>query len=255
MLSLAELQSAFCDVSLGGDTSILSDVIIPDGFAPEQRLQVHCNNTTILLTEALVTTYRIVHELVGEDFFTQVARQFIRAHPPATPCLFEYGAGFSELLRSLPALSEIAYIADVAQLEWQWNSAFFAEEAAPLSVEILAAISPEELEGHQLHPHPTTRLVTSAYPIKQIWDMHQDGADPDAGVNLDDGSEAVLIVRPHAEVELHLLSTNADILASCLISGATIGEAFGVLETTEDAAHLPVLFAELIATNMFDKIR
>ena len=255
MLSLAELQSKFSDVSLGADGGILSGVVIGDGFAPEQRLQIHRNNTTILLTEALAATFRIVHELVGEEFFAQMARAFVRIHPPTSPCLFEYGQGFPAFLQSLAALSEMPYVADVAELEWQWNSALFAAEAKPLMAEALAAVPPEELAGHHLRPHPSVRFVTSPYPIKKIWDMHQPDADPDMGVDLNDGGEAVLIVRPHADVSIHKLSPNAYVMASRLAEDATLAEAFAMLEGVESAEHLPLIFAELIATGMFEKIQ
>ncbi|MEG3617184.1 DNA-binding domain-containing protein [Magnetovibrio sp. PR-2] len=255
MLSLAELQSTFSDISLGADAGALSGVIIGDGFTPEQRLQIHRNNTTILLAEALAATFHIVHELVGEDFFTQVARSFVRTHPPTSPCLFEYGQGFPAFLQSLPQLSDMAYVADVAELEWQANAAFHASEAKPLVAEDLAAIPPEELALHHLRPHPSVRFVSSAFPIKQIWDMHQDGADPDLGVNLDDGGDAILIVRPHAEVNIHALSPNAYILASRLADGVIVGQAFAILEGVESVETLPLIFAELIATGMFEKIQ
>ena len=255
MLSLAELQSKFSDVSLGADGGVLSNVIIGDGFQPEQRLQIHRNNTTILLTEALAATFHIVHELVGEEFFAQMARAFVRIHPPTSPCLFEYGQGFPAFLQSLAALSEMPYVADVAELEWQWNSALFAAEAKPLTAEALAAIPPEELAGHHLRPHPSVRFVTSPYPIKKIWDMHQPDADPDMGVDLNDGGDAVLIVRPHADVGIHQLSLNAYVMASRLAEGATLAEAFAILEGVESAEHLPLIFAELIATGMFEKIQ
>lgn len=255
MLSLAELQSKFSDVSLGADGEVLSGVIIGDGFAPEQRLQIHRNNTTILLTEALGATFHIVKELVGEEFFTQVARSFVRTQPPTSPCLFEYGQGFPSFLQSLPALSAMAYIADVAELEWQWNSALNAAEAQPLVAEDLAVLPAEELAEHSLRPHPSTRFVTSTYPIQQIWDMHQDGADPDQGVDLDDGGDALLIVRPHADVAIHSLPPNAFVFASRLADGATIGEAFGALDGIETPENLSVYFAELIAAGMFEKIQ
>ena len=148
-----------------------------------------------------------------------------------------------------------AYIADVAALEWQWNSALNAAEAQPLVAEDLAALPAEELAEHCLRPHPSTRFVTSTYPIQQIWDMHQDGADPDAGVDLDDGGDALLIVRPYADVMIHSLSPNAFVFASRLANGATIGEAFGALDGIETPENLSVYFAKLIAAGMFEKIQ
>jgi len=230
MPSLSKLQTAVRDVSLGGDASALVADIIGDGFAPQQRLNIHRNNTTILLGEALAATYSVTHKLVGDDFFEAVARLFVRAQPPRSPCLFEYGEGFGDFLATLPAAADLPYLPDVARLEWMWNAAFHAADVTPLTSSDLAFVDADAYGDLIFSPHPSLRLISSAYPIKEIWDVNQDGADPNATVNLDEGPQALAVLRPKASVEMIELSPGGFVLAQSLMNGATLEDAFAAAQ-------------------------
>jgi len=226
MLSLAELQSAMRDVSLGGDAGCLADVIVADGFSHTERLNIHRNNTTILLSEALGATFSVVKKLVGEEFFDAVARHYIRAHPPQNPCLFEYGVGFPDYLSSLPQVAELTYLPDVAQLEWLWNAAFHAAEARVLTSADLAPLNPDDYGKLVFTPHPSLRLMRSDFPIKEIWDLNQCGVDDDATVSLDEGGQALTVLRPNIMVEMIELSPGGFVLAKQLADGISLEDAF-----------------------------
>lgn len=225
MLPLADLQSAMRDAALGGDMDRLSGVIVEDGFSHTERLSIHRGNTTILLTEALAATFKVVHKLVGEDFFEAVARLYIRAHPPRNPCLFEYGHDFPAYLAGLPQLDGFPYMADVARLEWAWNEAFHAAEAPVLSAANLAAVDPDDYAQLTFTPHPALHLIASPYPIKEIWAVNQCGANDDAIVDLDEGAQALAVVRPKAHVEFLELSEPGLALTEYLIAGERLGNA------------------------------
>lgn len=226
MLALAELQSALGSVSLGGDATKLVPAIIGDGFQAEQRLGIHRNNTTILLCEVLATTYPVVKKLVGDDFFDAVARVYVRAHPPTSPCLFEYGGGFGAYLATVPAVAELPYLADVAQLEWAGNESFYACDADPLSASALAGVAPEAYGDLIFTPHPSLRLVSSAYPIKEIWDVNQCGADLDARVDLNEGAQRLAVLRAKTSVTFIELSGGGFEMTARLRAGERLEDAF-----------------------------
>lgn len=251
MPSLFELQNALRDVSLGGDASALAADIIGDGFAPEQRLNVHRNNTTTLLSEALGATYSVVKKLVGDDFFEAVARLFVRAQPPRSPCLFEYGEGFGDFLATLPAASDLPYLPDVARLEWMWNAAFHAADATPLTSADLAPVAPEAYGDLMLSPHPSLHLISSAFPIKEIWDVNQCDADPEATVNLDEGPQALAILRPKASVEMIELSPAGFVLVNQLSEGAPLEDAFFAAQSTAPDFDPASTLAVLISVGAF----
>jgi len=251
MPSLFELQNALRDVSLGGDASALASTIIGDDFAPEQRLNVHRNNTTILLSEALGATYSVVKKLVGDEFFDAVAGLFVRAQPPRSPCLFEYGEGFGDFLATLPATTDLAYLPDVAHLEWIWNAAFHAADVKPLTSADLAPVAPDAYGDLIFSPHPSLHLIHSPFPIKEIWDVNQCCTDPDATVNLDEGPQSLTVLRPKANVEMIELSPEGFVFANQLSEGATLAEAFAATQNTvPDFDPAPTL-AVLISVGAF----
>jgi len=233
MPMLAELQNAMRDVSLGGDAAVLAPAIIGDGFAAEQRLNIHRNNTTILLSDALAATYSVVYKLVGEDFFNAVARLFVRAQPPRSPCLFEYGMGFADFLATLPAAQGLPYLADIARLEWCWNEAFHALDVAPLTSVDLADVAPQSYGDLVFTPNPSLRLLASPFPIKEIWDVNQCGANPDASVNLDEGPQSLAVLRPRGSVEMIELSPGGFIFTEQLARGASLEQAFVTASNAE----------------------
>lgn len=251
MLPLADLQRAIRNTSLGGDPQPLMDVIVRDGFSHSERLNIHRNNTTILLCEALGATFRVVKQLVGEEFFDSAATLYVRAQPPRSPCLFEYGQSFPDFLASLPSAAGLPYLSDVALLEWQWNAAFHARDVKPLSSEDLAAIAPEEYEHLSFEPHPTLRLVSSDFPIKEIWDINQPDADPEASVNLDEGGQSLVVLRAQNRVEMIELSAGGFALIDQLASGAKLLDAFLAAQNTQPQFDPAPTLAILISAGAF----
>jgi len=226
MLPLSELQRRFRDVSLGGDAGLLSGVILGDGLSAEARLNIHRNNTTILLGDALAATFKVCHKLVGDDFFAAVARLYVRTHPPQNPCLYTYGEDFADFLGALPQIESVAYLPDVARLEWLWNEAFHAADVPTLNATALVDVPPESYADLTFTPHPALRLVASPYPIKEIWAINQDTAPCDATVDLDEGGQSLAIVRPASQVEMLELSPAGFVLATHLADGARLETAF-----------------------------
>jgi hypothetical protein len=104
-------------------------------------LTIYRNTRLGTLTRALATAFPAVRALVGEDFFEAAARQFIRAEPPATACLDDYGERFAAFLAQLPPAAGIAYLADVARLEWAVNRALHAPDGPVLELAALAGVA------------------------------------------------------------------------------------------------------------------
>ena len=125
--------------------SDLAGEIEGDGLAPAARLAVYRHHVLRSLTDALLATFPVVARLVGEGFFRYAADRYVRAEPPAGPCLFEYGAGFGGFLAGFSACAPYPFLGDVARLEWAMNAAIHAAEAAPLAPAALAGVPAEAI--------------------------------------------------------------------------------------------------------------
>src|SRR5271168_1539188 len=118
VLSLDELQADFRRFVGGEATRGVVDAICADGLTPEQRLSIYRNASLINLATALEAVFPVVRRLVDPRFFAYAADQFIHEHFPTEPCLTQYGRNFPAFLEEFPAAAGVAYLSDVARLEW-----------------------------------------------------------------------------------------------------------------------------------------
>ncbi len=169
MPTLREVQASFAQGLLTGDP----DAVLPflaDGGAipPANRLNIYRNTYSGALVGALRITFPAVDRLVGETFFDGAAREFIKGHVPEVANLNAYGANFPEFLAGFAPAAALAYLPDVARLEWTVSLSANAPDAPPLEAAALAQV-PEADQGRiRFTPHPSTRLVRLAYDADRI---------------------------------------------------------------------------------------
>ena len=169
MPTLRELQAAFGAALLGGEERAVVAAVRTDGLGPGARLAIYRHHVVTSLTAVLESTYPVVARLVDPRFFRYAADRYIREEPPARPCLFEYGATFPGFLARFPASRPLAFLPDVARLEWAMNVARHAPDADPLEPDALRALPAVAL-------HPSLTLLRSPWPIDAIWRANQPGA-------------------------------------------------------------------------------
>ena len=167
MLSLRDLQAAFGRALLAGDeggiAAGLADAIAGDGLSPGARVAIYRHHVVDTLTGVLEAAYPVVTRLVHERFFAYAADQYIRACPPAGPCLFEYGASFPQFLEALPPCRPLPYLPDVARLEWALHRARHAEDAVPIDPAILRDLGIDAAVGATVPAAP--RGVAPGLPV------------------------------------------------------------------------------------------
>lgn len=222
MRTLPELQADFASAVLREDARAVAGLIVADGLTPAARVQVYWNHVFSSLTETLETTYPVVCRLVDRRFFGFAADRFIRSHPPAGPCLFEYGATLPDFLTSFPPCAGHPYLADVARLEWAMNTALHAEDAAPVAPAMLATVPADDVGRLSLRLDPSAAWLRSPWPVDRIWRANQAGADPDASVDLAVGGVMLEIRRQDDVVSLRRLESAEFAFRAALGQGSTL---------------------------------
>jgi hypothetical protein len=222
--SLRELQQTFAAAVYEDAPAVLAHV--RDGMFPAARhLQVYRHNIFTNLTDALAAVYPVVRRLVGAGFFEYAADSYIRQHPPRSGNLHDFGAAFPDFLASFAPAQSLAYLPDVAQLEWVRQEAYHAPDAAALALNELAAVAPEHYAGLVFRLHPSVRLLASAYPILRIWQVNQPDFDSDPMVNLDEGAQRLLVVRRGLNVEIEALGAGEYALLHSCAETKTLAQA------------------------------
>jgi len=171
-------------------------------FADTQRYQIYRNNYLISLRTALADTYPVINKLVGDEFFYNVAREYIQYKPAHDGNVHEFGDEFAGFLSDFPGLETLAYLRDVARLEWAYHEVFHAQESTTLDVQALAAIEGEASEQLRFHVSGHCRLVASEFPVLQIWRVNQPAQNSQATTTIDlaDGGEQLVVMRQGLEV-------------------------------------------------------
>jgi len=224
VLALPELQQSFMDGLLGGEDMALLDLIEGDGLDARARLGIYRHHVLTTLTAVLEAVYPVVCALVDRRFFGYAADAFIRRHPPAGPCLGEYGADFPEFLAEFPPCAHLPYLPDVARLEWAVHLAATTPPAAALDREGLRAVDPGRMADVTFTLEPSLSHLTSPWPVEKIWRAHQaEGKDLDVDMT---GGSVWLEVRATGDaVTVRSIESGTYALRDALGRGMSLGEA------------------------------
>ncbi len=248
MSTLRETQTRFRHALLGGETAPALAGIAGDGLSPGARLAIYRHHVAATLTDVLKDVYQVVCRLVDERFFGYAADRFIAAHPPASPCLFEYGEAFAAFLSGFDPCRHLAYLPDVARLEWAMHQAHHAEHTAAVDIRGLAGIDSDDLVRVTVRLHPSLTLLASAWPVDRIWRANQPDADPATVVDLDAGGARLAVWRQGEDVVFRALTPGTSAFLGELHDGRPLdaaAEAALALDRGFDlAAALAALFRD-----------
>jgi hypothetical protein len=235
--SLPELQSAFADGVFDNNT-VVRDWIV----APAVRFDIYRNSVLANLRNALRAVFPVVLRLTGEAFFDQAATRFARRIASHSGDLHRYGDEFAEFLAHYAPSQTLAYLPDVARLEWHWHTAFHAADSQAFDIPSLTKVDPPDYPRLCFDFQPAFRLLHSEYPVLRIWEVnrHVDAAAED--ISLAEGADSLMIYRRSFDVEIARLSTAEFSLATALHAGNTFGVAIEkTLSLAADFDPSPVL--------------
>lgn len=261
MTGLRELQADWRAAMLAGDPAALarSGLARPepdgpvrgDGIAPARRLGIHRNHFHLTLREALGNSFPTVKALVGADFFDALASRFVTAAPPAGPCLFEYGEGFAAFVEGSDLAGGLAYLPDVARLDWAFNTVFHAEDPPPFDPAVLNKVAPQDYPRLVLAMVPALALLRSDWPLAAIWQATQPDSPADARVDLDAGPERLAVHRDDWNVVWRRLSVAEHDFLAVLRAGGTLARAAASAAERDTAFDLGPFLGWAVGAGLF----
>ncbi|GIX38480.1 MAG: DUF2063 domain-containing protein [Silanimonas sp.] len=209
----------------------LATALLDPAVAAPPRFDVHRNTVMSSLVRALAEGFPSIERLVGPEFFSAMATEFVRRRPPSHPVLLAYGAGFAEFLEGFGPVAALPYLADVARLDGLRRRAWHAADVPALSVASLSNTDLDALAMRRIALHPSVGLHGSPFPARTLWAM-QNGTDvPDRLVwnteitlvrrdghairvePIDDAVRSLLDTARHAPTLGELLDPGCDSLA------------------------------------------
>ncbi len=218
-------QAAWGTALRDPDRAVPAGLVTWNGSDPAQRFAVYRNNVTVSLMQALADTFPVCAASVGEACFRDLARAFVRRHPPRSPVLARYGEGFADFVAASRRAAPWPYLPDLARLELACLDALQAADASPLDPATLAAAlgRPETLPALRLSLHPSLATLDSPFAVVSRWAAQPgDGAPP---VVDPDSPEHAWILRRGRSVRVLPMSAGDCRFVRALQAGATLGEA------------------------------
>ncbi len=195
----------------------------PKGLAPLKDLDAGAGanlyRDAILEVEirALIITFPIVYDLVGDRYFRAAAKQYLRGEDSRfrDGNLDKIGNGFPAILPTLEAAEQTPYLADVARMELAIDRASGGLDAAPLDQETLTALSndPSDL---QCRLCPNATILQSQYPIDKIHASWLEGFKEELDISNDSGTTSIIVWRPEDEAKVSRLSIDEWTLLSAI---------------------------------------
>jgi hypothetical protein len=214
MPSLHELQAGFARALTSKDPA-------------EPGIEVYRHNVRANYRNALGATYAVVRQVVGPAFFDAAVDHYVEAHPSTSGDLNLFGARFGDFLAGYAPAENLAYLPDLARLEWALDEAGRAAEAPGSPEDLLAALADpaRPLPERRLALQPACRLMRSVHPVWRIWTWHQVPEAERTPIDFDEVPDAVLVRREAGLARAERLAEAEWAWLAALASGSTLGEA------------------------------
>jgi len=197
------------------------------GAAPQAltRLAVYRGNVYGNYLKALSGSYPITRAIVGEEFFEGMAREYARQYPSTCGDLNAYGGMLADFVENFPPAGDLPYLPDVARMEWLAHRAYYAADGIPFDAARLMRTPQEEQERLRPVLASACALFKSSWPLKRLWEIHQDDYIGEFEIDLDSGPDRILIHRPEWQVRVDSLTRGDFRFLSGAMNGETLCEA------------------------------
>jgi len=225
MPELLALQAGFAaalrDV---GQTGATRRWLAGDMAHVERRVAIYRANMVAAADKALSSAYPVIRQLVGEEFFHGLAREYQRGTPSTSGDLTGFGASFDRFLADFEHVRSLPYLPDLARLEWAAHLAYGAADAADWDATTLVAVEPERQADIRFQWTPGLAVIASRYPIVRIWTLHQPGYVGEFSVAWD-LRDTALVARDGFAVTVAQCGAGDAAFITASLAGAPLGKA------------------------------
>jgi hypothetical protein len=198
---------------------------VPSAFSHPQkdqeataRFSIYRNNVVVSLKQNLADGFPLLLSLLGGEAFDALADAFVRAHPPRSPLMFAYVEALPDFLGQFPPFAELPYAVDVARLELAMRKSAHAKD-------VMAGtdLHLHDADAQGLQMAPCVQLVTSVWPLYDLWLFLQDRAEAPEDMSL---GQSLLVYRtPDYEIELACLPPDGAAFIMALLDGKSLSAA------------------------------
>ena len=195
-MKLAELQNDFqralFDAECKGADWISESA---RGLTARERLDVYYNAYRFRLADVLLDTFEHTAIYLGDDWFNQLAMDYVQTHPSTYKNIGLYGKDFPGFLgEQLPDDKEVA---EIAMMDWKLRRAFDGADSAVMTMEDLQQLASEET-SFSFQPVPTLTTVTQEFNSLEIWNAIDQDETPPVVTRLPEAVDVLIWRKGHS---------------------------------------------------------
>jgi hypothetical protein len=222
MPRLRELQQALSEHIVAGDGPPLDAwVRVPAGADLAARIAVYTDGYPARVTEAVAESFPALANILGDGSLAKLCERY-RASLGSVPTnLNDVGADLPHFLRTDPLTERLAFLPDLAELEWAVTRCFHAAAEDPFDPIDCKDWSLDDWPRAQITFQPGLALLRSRWPLRALHaTRNQDRSEID--VDLEQGGECVLVFRRDFEVAVEVVPPNEADAIEAFAEGATL---------------------------------
>jgi hypothetical protein len=220
---LAEAQLWIRHAVVDGDTASIASLLI-GGWNPERRLAIHQRHYQSSLIAAIRTKFPATAWLLGTPVLDEVAREFVRQHPPAVPCIAEYGEELPRFLSTYPGAARVPYLHSFAELEWHLGQVAISVERPALALEDFSRVETDALMDAGLTLQAGLRYLHASWPVDDLMKLYLSEAAP-SEYRLASADVWLEVRGARGELQINRLGAAEFSFCNAILDGQSIGTA------------------------------
>jgi hypothetical protein len=174
-VKLAQMQAAMFQAVTGEGALVETAALVHGGvLSPEHRIGIYAEMYWLRMRDSLRSDYPCVLRVLGNDDFDGLVARHLRRQPSTNYSLARLGNGLGETIRQ--AEPSLAWLPDLAELEWARAEAFVALDAPVLTPAALGNVTAETFAHVRVLVSPSLRLLTPAFDVLPVWRALEGGA-------------------------------------------------------------------------------
>jgi Putative DNA-binding domain len=221
--SLAETQSRMRGAVVDGEIAAIAPLLV-GGRDPARRLAIHARHYQASLVAAIRTKFPAAAWLLGTAVLREAAQEFVRQHPPAGPCIAEYGEQFPRFLSRHVGAARVPYLYSFAELEWHLGQVAIAIHRPVATPDAFSALEIDTLMDTGLALQGGLHYLHAAWPVDELMKLYLTDTAP-SEYRL--ASEDIWLEVHGARGEFHFRRLDAAefVFGKAILEGKSIGNA------------------------------
>ncbi|HUN94291.1 MAG TPA: DNA-binding domain-containing protein [Burkholderiaceae bacterium] len=238
MQSLRELQAGFQAGIL--EQRLPPTLAIAEKSPRPERFANYIDGYRIRLAGALRANYPVLHKLLGDRAFDELARRFIERQPSSSRSIRWFGSELEEFVRGSPDVLPHPALLDIVSMEWAISRAFDAPDERPATVEDLKAVPADLWHSLRFALHASVSIVPLNWSVEPLIRIAQEAGEGDFEEPVAFGHTAI-VWRRGLQPNWRALDPQEAHCLRMLDSRSTFGEMCATLAEDSDtgtAAHV-----------------